>query len=631
LSDVNGTILDGIPDRADAGARVGSEPWAKATVARNTSTVSDLFQLPGSAVHELMVAVPIVRDGRVVRVLAARVSSGAFSAILHRQQTTQTGAVALVDATGVIVGRTRDEASGVGTHVLPAFADLISRSNEAAARLEVPDGTENYVAFSRSPRTGLVVGMGISAAEVNGPITRLMWILSAAWLVIIGTGAGLGFLFGGVIVRALSGASRAAFALSRDDDVVVPRSRIAEIDDLGAGLRGAAETLRARNRERDEAARLKDEFLMTISHELRTPLTAIVGWARMLSTGQIRDEQRAGAVAAIERNANALHQLVNDLLDVSRIVSGKLRLDMQPAALPAIVSAALDTIRPAAEAKQVTVATRVEADAPVRGDAGRLQQIVWNLLSNAIRFTPAGGRIDVTIARIGDVAEIAVRDTGSGISPEFLPYVFDRFRQETTGTKRSHGGLGLGLAIVRHLTELHGGTASAENNAPATGATFRIRLPIDASAARRITDLRIEPAEPPAVRLDNVRLVVVDDDAHARELCATILANAGARVRTAASVDDALALIAAEWPDVLVSDIEMPNQDGYALLRQVQAMRDGQGPLAAVAVTAHARPDDQVRALDGGFAWHLAKPFEPYELVNIVAMVTEQRAASPGN
>src|SRR5436190_2145989 len=189
--------------------------------------------------------------------------------------------VALVDATGVIVGRTRDEASGVGTHVSPVFADLSSRSNEAAARLAVRDGTENYVAFSRSPRTGLVVGMGISAAEVDGPITRLMWILSAAWLVILGTGAGLGLLFGGVIVRALSGASRAALALSRDDDVVVPGSRITEIDDLATGLRGAADTVRAHNRERDEAARLKDEFLMTISHELRTPLTAIVGWARM--------------------------------------------------------------------------------------------------------------------------------------------------------------------------------------------------------------------------------------------------------------------------------------------------------------------------------------------------------------
>src|SRR5436190_13013827 len=281
LSDVNGTILDGAPDRADGGARVGSEPWAKATASRNAFTVSNLFQLPGSSGYQLMIAVPIVRDGKVVRVLAARLSSSAFSAILHRQQTTPSGAVALVDATGVIVGRTRDEASGVGTHVSPVFADLSSRSNEAAARLAVRDGTENYVAFSRSPRTGLVVGMGISAAEVDGPITRLMWILSAAWLVILGTGAGLGLLFGGVIVRALSGASRAALALSRDDDVVVPGSRITEIDDLATGLRGAADTVRAHNRERDEAARLKDEFLMTISHELRTPLTAIVGWARM--------------------------------------------------------------------------------------------------------------------------------------------------------------------------------------------------------------------------------------------------------------------------------------------------------------------------------------------------------------
>ena len=628
LSDVNGTILDGVPDRADGGARVGSEPWAKATAARNAFTVSNLFQLPGSAAHQLMIAVPIARDGRVVRVLGARIDSDGFSAILRRQQTS--GAVALVDATGVIVARTRDEATAVGTRVQPVFADLTSRSNEAAARLEVRDGSESYVSFSRSPRTGLVVGMGISTAEVDGPITRLMWVLSAVWLVIIGTGAGLGFLFGGAIVRALSGASRAALALASDDDVVVRGSRIAEIDDLATGLRGAAETLRARNRERDDAARLKDEFLMTISHELRTPLTAIVGWARMLSTGQIRDNQRPDAITAIERNANALHQLVNDLLDVSRIVSGKLRLDMQAVALPAIVSAALDTIRPAAEAKRITLATHVDDEAPVRGDGGRLQQVIWNLLSNAIRFTPAGGRIDVTVARAGDSAEIVVRDSGSGISPGFLPYVFDRFRQESTGTKRPHGGLGLGLAIVRHLVELHGGTATAENNAPPPGATFRIRLPIDAGAARKI-DARAEAAPAPVARLDHVRLLVVDDDAHARELCATILENAGARVRSAASVDDALAMMAAEWPDVLVSDIEMPNQDGYALLRRVEAMRGSRGPLAAVAVTAHARPDDQVRALDGGFAWHLAKPFEPIELVNIVAMVTGPRASASGN
>jgi CheY-like chemotaxis protein len=344
----------------------------------------------------------------------------------------------------------------------------------------------------------------------------------------------------------------------------------------------------------------------------------------MLSTGQIREEQRAGAVSAIERNANALHQLVNDLLDVSRIVAGKLRLDMQPVALPAIVSAALDTIRPAAQARQVTLTTHFDADAAVRGDTGRLQQIVWNLLSNAIRFTPPGGRIDVAIARVGDSAEISVRDTGSGIAPAFLPYVFDRFRQEASGTKRSHGGLGLGLAIVRHLTELHGGSVIAENNLPPPGATFRVRLPIDAAALR--SDVRTEAA--PAARLDHVRLLVVDDDVHARELCATILANAGARVRTAGSVEDAVALIAAEWPDVLVSDIEMPNQDGYALLRRVQAMRDAHAPVAAVAVTAHARPDDQARALDGGFDWHLAKPFEPAELVNIVAMVTEHRGVS---
>jgi CheY-like chemotaxis protein/two-component sensor histidine kinase len=366
---------------------------------------------------------------------------------------------------------------------------------------------------------------------------------------------------------------------------------------------------------------------MTVSHELRTPLTAIVGWARMLSTGQIREQQRAHAISAIARNANSLHQLVNDLLDVSRIVSGNLRLDVQPVLLAEVVAAAIDSVRPAAEAKGIAIVPDVDKDVTVRGDAGRLQQVVWNLLSNAVRFTPGGGRIDIGIERVDKDAVITVCDSGTGIAPNFIAHVFDRFRQAESGTTRAHGGLGLGLAIVRHLVELHGGTASVCNNTPGPGATFRVQLPLRAAAiaapSNSESPRRVAYA-PPTSRLEDLQVLVVDDDAQARELFAAILENAGARVRAAASTDDAMALLATEWPDVLVSDIEMPNEDGFELLRRARAMEGAHGRLPAVAVTAHARADDQARAIDQGFAWHLAKPVEPAELVKVVAMLAAQ-------
>ena len=573
----------------------------------------------------MIVSVPVMRHDHLAFVLGARMRSDAFTSILQRQQTPPNGAVALLDASLRVVARTKDEASFVGTQATSGFVDIAARMDEGNWQAVGRDGVTNYASFSRSPRTGLIVGMGIPTQEVDGPIFRLIGFLAAAWLVIIGSGAGLGFLLGGVIVRSLSDASRAALALARDDDVVPPRSRIVEIDDLATGLGRAAETLRARNRERDEAARLKDEFLMTVSHELRTPLTAIVGWSRMLSTGQIRDSQRANAMGAIERNANALQQLVNDLLDVSRIVSGNLRLEIQPVLLADVVSAAIDSVRPAAEAKEITIATEIDPEVAARGDAGRLQQIVWNLLANAVKFTPTNGRIIVAVARSGGTAEITVSDTGTGIASGFLPYVFDRFRQAESGTTRAHGGLGLGLAIVRHLVELHGGTASVSNNTPDPGCTFRISLPFRAATVAAAAAARASTAAVPMPRLDDHRVLVVDDDPQARELFTTILYNAGASVRAAASADDALTLLATEWADVLVSDIEMPNVDGYALLGRVRAMESTEQTMVAVAVTAHARPDDQARAIDSGFAWHLSKPVEPEELVRVVAMVVEQR------
>jgi signal transduction histidine kinase len=465
--------------------------------------------------------------------LGARVRSDSLGAVLRQQQAPPNGAVSLVDAGFRTVARTKQEESYVGFTVNRAFIDLISRIPEGSWTTDTRDGTPVYAAFSRSALTGMTVGLALPREEVDGPIRRILWILAGAWVVILGLGTAIGLAFGQVIVRAMRGASQSAMALARGDAVLPAHSRIIEIDELSTGLRLAAETLEARNRERDEASRLKDEFLMTVSHELRTPLTAIYGWARMLSTGQIRDAQRPRAIDAIDRNAAALQQLVNDLLDVSRVVSGRLRLDVEPIALPDVVAAAIDAIRPAAHAKQIAVVTSMdEGDLCVWGDAGRLQQVIWNLLSNAVRFTPAGGSIEVAVARASGGLEIVVSDTGPGIDAAFLPHAFERFRQGAAGTTRAHGGLGLGLAIVRHLVELHGGTVEAVNNTPAPGATFRILLPapsVSAPATRGEEPVAaLVAGSRPAIRLDGVRVLVTDDDMNARELIAVILENAGA-------------------------------------------------------------------------------------------------------
>ena len=477
LADPSGRVLDSVPGPDNSEAE-GASDWARAAAATRKITVSPLFQPPDGRARFVIVATPVTRRGVVVSVLGARVRAEGLSALLRQQQAPPTAIVALIDNDNRIMARTQDESSLVGASVSPAFAELRSRTSQGVWRPVLRDGRPSYSAFSRSPQSGLTVSLALPAEQVDGPLRRILWLLAAAWVVALTLGAVLGLLLGHVVVRAMSSASSAAMALARGE-VVAPRpSRITEIDELGSGLRRAAETLDARNRERDEASRLKDEFLMTISHELRTPLTAICGWARMMSTGQIRDEQRPRAIEAIERNASALQQLVDDLLDVSRIVSGKLRLDVQPVAASDVVSSAVAAVRPAAEAKGVTVVADGAIDGIIlSGDPGRLQQILWNLLSNAVKFTPNGGRIDITCQRTGDGVELSVRDTGVGVEPDFLPHVFERFRQGKGGTTRAYGGLGLGLSIVRHLVELHGGTVTGENNVPPPGATFRVVLP----------------------------------------------------------------------------------------------------------------------------------------------------------
>lgn len=390
----------------------------------------------------------------------------------------------------------------------------------------------------------------------------------------------------------------------------------------------------AAQKEAEQANRLKDEFLATASHELRTPLTAVVGWSRLLRTGKLDAENSARALESIERNATLQSKLIDDLLDVSRIITGKLTLDRRPLEIAHVVSDAVNTVRPAADAKNIAIETSFDAEAePVLGDANRLQQVVWNLLSNAVKFTPKNGRIEVALQRVDSEVQVSVADSGEGISSDFLPYVFDRFSQGDGKTTRPHSGLGLGLAIVRQLVELHGGTVKAHSDGPGRGATFKLRLPVlsinlvpgsksalsdSTLTGARVTDgLSIEC--PP--RLDGVRVLVVDDDSDTRQMLKAVLSECHADVITAASAAEAIKEIEQRKPDVLVSDLGMPEQDGYELIKQVRETEsaDNAARVPALALTAYAKAEDRVRALAGGYQVHLAKPVEPAEFVLVVA------------
>jgi PAS domain S-box-containing protein len=386
----------------------------------------------------------------------------------------------------------------------------------------------------------------------------------------------------------------------------------------------------------EEANRIKDEFLSTLSHELRTPLNSILGWTWLLRSGSLDKEGTQRAVTTIERNAKSQSQIIDDLLDVSRIITGKLRLKVRRVDLSQVIEAAVDAVRPAAEAKAIRVGTSFDPEVPpVAGDANRLQQVIWNLLANAVKFTPEGGRIDIGLERTGGQARIRVSDNGIGISPDFLDYVFDRFRQADSSTTRIHGGLGLGLAIVRHLVELHGGTVQAESEGEEKGSTFTVILPIAPLRALRPA----EPA-PPAGEdgdgdgteeiqdLQGLQILLVDDERDVREMLPGVLEQFGGRVRTAASAREALDDLLREKADVLIADIGMPDLDGYELIRRIRRLESGIRDIPAIALTAYAGDVDRRKALDAGYQIHLAKPVEPYQLAAAVAQVARPRAPS---
>jgi len=506
-------------------------------------------------------------------------------------------------------------------HVDPAKIDL---ARTVRSRYEDPNSpyTAPSVVRTGTPAMLREVSDEMIVASANGDQDRLALVRSLglrSYMIVPLTTRGR-------TLGALTLATAESGRLYSDDDF-----RFAQDVAFRAAL--AVDNARAYN-DAQVANRLKDEFLATLSHELRTPLNAILGYSRMLQSGMLTPDKHAHALHTVERNATSLAQIVEDVLDVSRIISGKIRLNIQSVDLPSVVSDAVATVMPAAEAKQIRVQTIIDPRAaPISGDPDRIQQIVWNLVSNAVKFTPKHGTVQVRLERVNSHVEIVVSDTGAGIPPDFLPHIFERFRQADSGTTREHGGIGLGLAIVRHLVELHGGTIHAVSGGHEQGSTFRVRLPIMIVHHEEPVERRVHPTtnvargETQLPDLGGLSVLAVDDDADARSLVAETLESRGARVVAVESAQEALETLQRTRPDILLADIGMAHTDGFDLIKRIRQSSDPAiREVPAAALTAYARAEDRMKVLQSGFQMHLAKPVDPAELIVAVASLAKRTA-----
>ncbi|MCL1475294.1 PAS domain S-box protein [Argonema antarcticum] len=483
-------------------------------------------------------------------------------------------------------------------------------SEEVAQAIEWIEFGEYLCGLVAQTRQQLVLDRDRLSTHPNAQAICSIGATAYAGQPLIAQGQLLGTLSFASLTRTHFTAAEIEFLQSTCDQIAIALDRA----NLTASLQQQAEQLR-------QANRIKDEFLAVLSHELRSPLNPILGWSKMLQTRKLDETKTAQALATIERNARLQAELIEDLLDVSRILQGKLSLNVCPVDLALTVASAIETVSLAAQAKAIEVKTILDADIErVLGDSSRLQQIVWNLVSNAVKFTPAGGRVEVRLTRVGDRAQITVTDTGIGINREFLPYVFDYFRQEDGATTRKFGGLGLGLAIVRHLVELHGGTVEADSQGEGQGATFTVRLPLSRKDSKQEnSQAPLSEGSTANKPLSERRVLVVDDEPDMRELISFLLEQEGAKVVTVATAVEALTALAQFQPDILLSDVGMPDRDGYMLLRQVRALSDEEGgQVPAIALTAYAGEFDRKQALQAGFQQHLAKPIEPEVLVKAI-------------
>ena len=597
---------------------------------RYESVVRDALRAPGddlvvgtpflSLVTPPRTLIPIARrlsrDGEIDGVVVASFIPTVPQRFLRSVDVGARGSMWVFHPDGVVLFNEPSSPSRIGEQVAnnPIFREASRRGGRGTLRAPVEaGGRTGLTAYHNVATPPLVVAVSLDQREVLADWTReataSLVVLSVAAVTLMAT---LAFLF-----RQMDAKGRAERALAMSEQLEAVRLR-----DANDRLASALEREQNVRRDAEAASALKDEFLMMVSHELRTPLTAIYGWTRMLVAGAVHATKRESALRTIERNARAQARLIDDLLDVSASAGGKLRLDVRMVEISRLVEDAINTVIAAADAKGIRIAPSIDpAAGRVAGDTDRLQQIVWNLLSNAVKFTPAGGRVDVAVKRVRENVEIVVTDNGIGISPDFLPHVFERFRQEDAGTKRRYGGLGLGLAIVRNLAELHGGSVAAYSDGQNRGARFVVRLPAPAPSEAASPDARADAA-PPVLRLDGIRVLVVDDDPEACKLFTTILEGAGAAVTAAGSATDALAVLQRSTHDVLLSDIEMPGVDGHGLVREAMAIaRARHEPLMAVAATAYSRPEDEMRSIDAGFHRFIRKPVEPAALVTVVHSV----------
>jgi signal transduction histidine kinase/CheY-like chemotaxis protein len=614
-------------------------------VSERTPVVSNLTRdQNGSWVFA--VAVPVIRD-RVVRyVLSALIAPEAIRDVLTRQEVPPDWLLSVVDGAGQRVARSREHEATVGKP-LPESTQALLASG-AAEGYGVSYSVERERLLTpysrlRLARWTAVLGMPTSVADYAE--FRSLAFYGGGILLSIALGTLAAVWVARTITVPIAGLRRAAEALGRRQAPLptfetpireireVHGTLIAASDQLAKGEAEREELLRKERlaRETAEAAdRAKDQFMAVLSHELRTPLNAIYGWARMLQGGQLRDSSTvARAVDAIVRNADMQVQLIDDLLDLARITSGKLRLDVRPVDIHSVVQAGIDSVRPAADAKGIRLRTTIDPAArPIAGDPARLQQVVWNLLMNAVKFTPKGGDVHVRVEYLPSSLQIVVSDTGQGIDPVLLPQLFERFRQADSSSTRSHGGLGLGLSLVKHLVELHGGTVTGHSEGIGHGATFTVALPIPDSEpgveeglSKPLTSVSLANQQNGA-RLDGLRILVTDDDGDGLAIAEAILKSAGAEVRTCLSAHAAIDVVRLWRPDVLVSDIEMPGEDGYSLIKNVRALDPAQGGRTpAIALTAYGRAQDRKRCLAAGFDLHVPKPVDPRELTSLISGV----------
>ena len=593
------TVIEDVTERVKRESELQQQLEQRANLLANESAARNAAEAASLRLQQLQIitdeafAQMSVDDLLITSVKAIRVILNADAA-----------AISLTDATGDLVVRATD---GLSTDI-------------HGLRFPIGISFSGRVALERKPLT-------IEGDLPSSPFSQLVADEH------IQAASGVPLLVDKHLIGVLSIGMRKMHSISDDD--------LRFMSLVGDRIAAAIERVRLYNGEKEaraqaeEANRLKDQFLATVSHELRTPLNAILGWARMLNSGKIDERTSIHALEVIERNARAQAQLIDDLLDVSRIISGKLRLNISPVEPLSIVDLALDAVRPAAEAKDIQLQRNYDPKTgAIPGDPDRLQQIIWNLLSNAIKFTPSGGKVNIDVQRTQSHIEFQVSDSGRGIDTNFLPYVFERFRQADASVARAHGGLGLGLAIVRHLTELHGGTVEAQSDGAGRGATFTVRLPIHLAASPNTDTSHLANGINDCDRLKfgdytvlkGLKVLIVDDEADSLDLMKTVLCECGANPITARSAAEGFESITSESPRVLISDIEMPQEDGYTFIRKIRGnLNPPINQIPAIALTAHANKEDRLRALAAGYQIHVKKPVEPVELVDALCRLLEEQ------